>query len=46
MSEGQSLSDYLKGLSMNIIMFKFYENPLKKVKVTANISKNKQNFDF
>jgi hypothetical protein len=45
MSEGQGLSGYLKGLSLEVIMFKFEDNPLKKNKVTANKSQKYINFN-
>jgi hypothetical protein len=46
MSEGQGLSVYFKALSLQIIIFKFKDNPLKNNKVIANNSKNKQNLDI
>jgi hypothetical protein len=46
MSEGQSLSNYFKGISLKIIMFKFEDNLFKNNKSTDNNSMNKQKLDF
>jgi hypothetical protein len=42
MSEGQGLS----GISLEIIMFQFEDDPFKNNKVTANNSMNKEKLDF
>jgi hypothetical protein len=41
MSEDQGMFGYFKKLSLNIIMFKFEDKPIKNNKITANNSQTK-----